>query len=144
MKVRLKVTLGAVVLALTTSGCAMMSINNDMMDNAFLDQIPIENNVSGTYTASIGPFLTTYVIEQDGAGVYCYVANGTPILHKVKIYSKTDNNYSLITETGLKSTLSKIDSGSLAIDSYGNKFTLQSDENFAMANLFCREKLAGI
>jgi len=32
MKVRLKVTLGAVVLALTTSGCAMMSINNDMMD----------------------------------------------------------------------------------------------------------------
>ena len=143
MKTKLMMSLGTTVFALTMSGCAIQNINNDMMGNVFLDQIPIENSLSGAYTASIGPFLSTYIIQQDGTGVNCYVASGNTILHKVKIYSETDKNYSLITETGLKSTLSKLDSGSLTIKSYGNQFTLQPDQNFAMANLSCREKLAG-
>jgi len=136
--------LTATTLTLTMSGCAMVASTNDMTSNVFLEQIPIDNSVSGSYTASIGPFLTTYVIEQDGTGVNCFVATGVAILHKVKIYSKIDNNYGLITENGLKSTLTKLDSGSLTITSYGNKFTLKSDKNLAMANLSCKEKLVGV
>jgi len=142
MKNKLMKSLGVTIFSLAMSGCAMQQISNDMTNNVFLDQTPIENSLSGVYTATIGPFLTTYVIEQDGTGVNCYVANGSTILHRVKIYSKIGNSYSLITETGLKSTLSKLDSGSLTMKNYGSQSMLQPDQNLAMANLSCRVKLA--
>src|SRR5690554_2174021 len=131
----------AAIFPIIISGCALHNINNDMMNNAFFDYNPIENDLSGTYTTPMGPYLYTYVIKKDGTGVSCYFHNGSAILHKLKVYSKADSSYGLITETGLKSTLSKLDSGSILIHNYGQRYNLKPDQNLTMANISCKEKL---
>ena len=138
----MKIGIIALSFLMLMSGCALHNINNDMKDNAFLDQSPIENDLSGTYTGPLGPYLSTYVIAKNGTGVMCHFHNGNAILLKIKIYSKTDSTYNLITETGLKSVLSKSRSGSISIESYGQKYTLKPDQNLTMSNFSCKEKLS--
>lgn len=131
----------SLVFLVVLSGCSLQQLNNDMMDNKFFDHSPINNSLFGTYTAPMGPFLSTYVINADGTGVNCYFHNGSAILHQIKVYSEAGQNSELITETGLKSKLTKNSDGTVTITSYGNSFTLQSDPDLKMANLSCKEKL---
>lgn len=130
--------------AFLLSGCSLHQINNDMIDNKFLEYTAAENNISGVYTTPMGPSLSTYVINNDGSGVNCYFQNGAAILHKVKIYSIADGTHGLITEAGLKSEISKSGKGVLTMESYGMTFILQPDRNLELANLSCKEKLSGL
>ena len=128
-------------IALAMPGCAIQKINNDMLGNTFNDEMPIENNLEGIYTGAIGPSLSTYLIRQDGSGVTCFPTVSSAMLRRVKIYAETNKNYSLIEESGIKGTVSRLDDSSLILNSYGNKFKLKLDKNLNLANLSCKEKL---
>ena len=131
-------------IALAMPGCAIQKINSDMFGNTFNDEMPIENNLEGIYTGAIGPLLSTYLIRQDGSGVNCYPTASSAMLLRVKIYAETNENYFLIEENGIKSTVSKLVDSPLILNMYGQKFKLKLDKNLNLANLSCKEKLENL
>ena len=129
------------LLVMTISGCSFQKVSFDMMNNSFLDYEPIENKISGIYSAPIGQYLLTYVIKENGEGVSCYPHQGGIIFERVTIYSENNNTYGLIVENGLKSTLHRLDDNSISMKYYGQKYKLRPDDNLKLANLLCKEKL---
>jgi len=130
-----------IVLVSLLSGCAMQNISNDMIGNNFINYSPVKIDLIGYYTAAMGPYLSTYEFNSDGAGKNCHVQNGNVILHRLKIYSAVNDSFELITETGLKSKLTRNADKTLTINSYGQSFSLKKDRDLDVANLLCQEKL---
>ena len=143
MKVKFVAPIFAAI-ALAMPGCAIQKINSDMFGNTFNDEMPIENDLKGIYTGAIGPLLSTYLIRQDGSGVNCYPTASSAMLLRVKIYAETNENYFLIEENGIKSTVSKLVDSPLILNMYGQKFKLKLDKNLNLANLSCKEKLENL
>ena len=115
-----------------------------MFGNTFNDEMTIENDLNGIYTVAIGPLLSTYLIRQDGSGVSCSPTASSSMLLRVKIYAETNENYFLIEENGIKSTVSKLVDSPLILNMYGQKFKLKLDKNLNLANLSCKEKLENL
>jgi len=122
------------------SGCAVMDVSDDMMNNSFLDNAAINNNVDGIWTGAIGPGLSTYIINTDGNGRSCYYHRGDAIIYKQKVYEFKDSKYSMIAEDGTITTVT-IDNGYLILDGYGYKHKLRPDPQFDLANASCKEAL---
>ena len=128
----------------TLYGCAVQQIHNDMMNNKFFEYSAIENIIPGKYTASIGPCISTYIINADGNGVNCYPQQGNTIINKIKIYSKVSDTYHFIVENGQKYQITTNKDGTLSIVSYGFSYNLLPDESLEKANFSCKDKLLSL
>jgi len=129
-----------IVLALV-SGCAIQQLTDDMMYSRFLEATPIAIDIGGTYSGTIGPYVVTYRIANDGTGLSCYYQNGIAVIHRVKIYSRKGHAYSLIHETGTIGVLRPEGEGSFDFESYGQKHKLLPDKDLVLSNLNCKARL---
>lgn len=64
------------------SGC--VSPTNQMNNNNFSEVQPSTPSVSGIWTISIGPSISTIKLDSDGNGVLCDDASGHVVFNKVK------------------------------------------------------------
>ncbi|WP_111853858.1 J517_1871 family lipoprotein [Acinetobacter oleivorans] len=64
------------------SGC--VSPNTQMANNKFNEEQSSMPLVSGIWTISIGPSISTIKLEADGNGILCDDTNGHVVLNKVK------------------------------------------------------------
>lgn len=69
------------------AGCAGP---NDMLNNNFpaITTQPAAGDLAGIWTGSMGPYLSTLNIKQDGSGIYCYSWNGKDVLGNLKYDGK--------------------------------------------------------
>ena len=114
----------------------MSNVTDDMLNNSFLNNTAINNNVDGIWTGAIGAGLSTYIIKPDGNGISCYYHRGDAIVYKQKIYEFKDNAYSMIAEDGTIGTLIK-ENGYLLFKSYGFNYKLRNDAQLDLANTAC-------
>lgn len=112
------------------------------MNNNFFEHMPIAIDFGGIYSATMGPYILTYKIANDGTGLSCYYQNGTVVLHKMKIFSKENNAYGVILETGTTSII-RLSNGTYSLESYGKKYKLIPDSDLTLSNTSCKEKLVG-
>lgn len=64
------------------SGC--VSPNTQMANNNFSEVQPSTPSVSGIWTISIGPSISTIKLDSDGNGILCDDTNGHVVFNKVK------------------------------------------------------------
>lgn len=64
------------------SGC--VSPTNQMNNNNFSEVQPSTSSVSGIWTISIGPSISTIKLDSDGNGVLCDDTSGHVVFNKVK------------------------------------------------------------
>lgn len=64
------------------SGC--VSPTNQMNNNNFSEVQPSTPSISGIWTISIGPSISTIKLDSDGNGVLCDDTNGHVVFNKVK------------------------------------------------------------
>ncbi|WP_353619233.1 J517_1871 family lipoprotein [Acinetobacter sp. AHP123] len=72
----------ALSLIFLLSGC--VSSNTQMNNNNFSEVQPSTPSVSGIWTISIGPSISTIKLDSDGNGVLCDDTSGHVIFNKVK------------------------------------------------------------
>ncbi|NUF31899.1 hypothetical protein HUN28_17095 [Acinetobacter oleivorans] len=72
----------ALSLIFLLSGC--VSSTNQMTNNNFSEVQPSTPSVSGTWTISIGPSISTIKLEADGNGILCDDTSGHVVFNKVK------------------------------------------------------------
>ncbi|WP_404794739.1 J517_1871 family lipoprotein [Acinetobacter oleivorans] len=72
----------ALSLIFLLSGC--VSSNTQMNNNNFSEVQPATPSVSGIWTISIGPSISTIKLDSDGNGVLCDDTSGHVVLNKVK------------------------------------------------------------
>lgn len=73
------ILLGVVVLL---GGCVTPS--TQMINNKFSEVKPLAPSVSGIWTISIGPSISTIKLDSDGNGILCDDTNGHVVFNKVK------------------------------------------------------------
>jgi len=73
------ILLGVVVLL---GGCVTPS--TQMINNKFSEVQPLAPSVSGIWTISIGPSISTIKLDSDGNGILCDDTNGHVVFNKVK------------------------------------------------------------
>jgi hypothetical protein len=119
----------------------MQQVVDDMTSNRFLEATPIAVSFGGVYSGTVGPFLVTYRIANDGTGVSCYYQSGTVVIHQVKIYSQEGDAFGLVHETGTIGVIRLLAHGAYVFESYGQKYKLLPDNDLALANLGCKARL---
>lgn len=72
----------ALSLVFLLSGCK--SPTTQMVNNKFSQMQPSIPSVSGIWTISIGPSISTIKLEADGNGILCDDTNGHVVFNKVK------------------------------------------------------------
>lgn len=72
----------ALSLVFLLSGC--VSPTAQMVNNKFNEEQPSTPSVSGIWTISIGPSISTIKLEADGNGVLCDDTSGHVVFNKVK------------------------------------------------------------
>ncbi|USP38786.1 J517_1871 family lipoprotein [Acinetobacter sp. XS-4] len=72
----------ALSLIFLLSGC--VSPINQMTNNNFSEVQPSTPSVSGIWTISIGPSISTIKLDSDGNGVFCDDTSGHVVFNKVK------------------------------------------------------------
>ncbi|MFW6713618.1 J517_1871 family lipoprotein [Acinetobacter pittii] len=72
----------ALSLVFLLSGCK--SSTTQMVNNKFSQMQPSIPSVSGIWTISIGPSISTIKLEADGNGILCDDTNGHVVFNKVK------------------------------------------------------------
>ncbi|EOQ63666.1 hypothetical protein F935_01295 [Acinetobacter calcoaceticus ANC 3811] len=77
-----KTMLGLVVVPLILSGC--VSPTTQMANNKFSEVQPSTPSVSGIWTISIGPSISTIKLDSDGNGILCDDTSGHVVFNKVK------------------------------------------------------------
>jgi len=120
------------------SGCAM---TNDMLTNNFpaIVAVPVPADMVGTWTGSMGYYLTTTKINADGTGVMCASWNGRDSLNPLK-YDGKEVRYADSSRITVKSLDSKI--MVLRANYYmGADYTLYRDDGLKQAAPYCIEKL---
>lgn len=73
------ILLGVVILL---GGC--VSLATQMINNKFSEVQPSIPSVSGIWTISIGPSISTIKLDSDGNGILCDDTNGHVVFNKVK------------------------------------------------------------
>ena len=126
------------------SSCAYPAMQHESMNNKFMDVSPVPISVTGTWTVAIGPYLSTYQVFTDGNGRYCYLLNGIAAIHKIKIYESTGSELKMISETGIRSSISKGPGNSLILSSHGSEYSMKEDPDLGLANLDCKAKLKSL
>ncbi|WP_416224709.1 J517_1871 family lipoprotein [Acinetobacter pittii] len=72
----------ALSLVFLLSGC--ISPTTQMVNNKFSQMQPSIPSVSGIWTISIGPSISTIKLDSDGNGVFCDDTSGHVVFNKVK------------------------------------------------------------
>jgi len=72
----------ALSLVFLLSGC--ISPNTQMTNNNFSEVQPSTPSVSGIWTISIGPSISTIKLDSDGNGILCDDTSGHVVFNKVK------------------------------------------------------------
>lgn len=72
----------ALSLVFLLSGC--ISPTTQMVNNKFSQMQPTTPSVSGIWTISIGPSISTIKLDSDGNGILCDDTNGHVVFNKVK------------------------------------------------------------
>ena len=129
------------VLGFLLSGCAVHQLTDDMINNKFFEHTPIAIEFGGFYSATMGPYILTYKIANDGTGLSCYYQNGTVVVHKMKVFSRNDNAYGVILETGTTSVIRLLGNDTYSLESYGEKYKLLPDNALTLSNLSCKNNL---
>jgi hypothetical protein len=124
------------------SGCAVHQLGNDISNNKFFEYAPIAVEFGGIYSVAIGPYINTYKISSDGTGLSCYYQNGSAVVHKMKVFSRDNDAYSVILETGIVSVIRQLNKGTYSLESYGEKYKLMPDNDLTLSNLSCKEKFS--
>lgn len=141
MKIHLLIS---TIFAALLSSCAFPAMQHESMNNKFMDVTPVHASVTGTWTVAIGPFLSTYQIFSDGNGRYCYLFNGLPTIHKIKIYESSDSELKMISETGIRSSFLKGSGNTMILNSHGDKYSMKEDPDMGLANFDCKAKLESL
>lgn len=120
------------------AGCAASS---DMMNNDFPAIAPIAppKAMIGTWTGSMGPYLTTMRFEGNGAGVMCYSWNGKDVLARLKY----DGQQIRISD-GMRLDVSAASPTSLKLRSnyyMGSDFSMYRDDDLSSAAPYCTKNL---
>lgn len=127
-----------IITASLLSGCAMTS---DMQNNNFpaVLAVPAPAKLVGTWTGSIGYYLTTTKFSADGTGVMCASWNGRDSLNLLK-YDGEEVRFADSTRT----TIKRLDDKILVLRAnyyFGADYTLHRDDELKQAAPYCIEKL---
>jgi len=127
-----------VVASSLLAGCAMP---HDMLNNNFpaIVAVPVPTAMAGTWTGSMGYYLTTTKINADGTGVMCASWNGRDSLNPLK-YDGKEVRYADSSRVTVKSLNSKI----MVVRAnyyFGADYTLHRDDELKQAAPYCIEKL---
>lgn len=123
---------------LSMTGCAM---HHDMQNNNFpaVVAVPPPPKLVGTWTGSIGYYLTTTKFEEDGTGIMCASWNGRDSLNRVK-YDGKEVRFA----DGGRTTIKSLDNRVLVLRAnyyFGADYTLHRDDALKQAAPYCVEKL---
>ncbi|MCU7697535.1 hypothetical protein OD757_09900 [Acinetobacter sp. AYS6] len=77
-----RIMLSLVVAPLILSGC--VSPTTQMTNNKFSELQPLQPPVSGIWTISISPSISTIKLDSDGNGILCDDSSGHVVFNKVK------------------------------------------------------------
>lgn len=114
---------------------------DDMINNKFTSitpENPSQQSV-GLWTGSMGPYLVTIKLNQNGTGNFCYSYATSDVNQKIKF-----SNNQIYIQDGTKFSLEGVDRNSIQLNAkygFGQKTTLYSDNNFKEASSFCADKL---
>ena len=120
------------------SGC--VSPTNQMNNNNFSEVQPSTSSVSGIWTISIGPSISTIKLDSDGNGVLCDDTSGHVVFNKVK-YA----NNMIYIENGMildVKTLNKdIIEARTILSASSSNMIYKADNDLKVASLKCVKEL---
>lgn len=127
-----------VISCLALFGC--QSPIDDMMNNEFVTVKPqtSPSNLIGVWSGNMGPYLTSFKIDKDGTGLFCYSYGTSDVLQKIKY-----NNDILHIQDGTKLNIINTQSENLILKSSyagAQKTTLIKDNDLLEASHFCAER----
>ncbi|MFA1575568.1 J517_1871 family lipoprotein [Vibrio cyclitrophicus] len=125
--------------SLALTGC--QSAVTDMSNNNFV-QIQAKNipeSMAATWTGTMGPYLSTFIFDKDGSGLFCYSQSGGISIQKVKV-----NGDLVYIQDGTKVSVTQGTNSSLLVTSqyYSEKtYTFIKDDLLKNASLECQARL---
>ena len=119
---------------------ACVSPATEMINNSFLDVKATQPQVSGVWTAAVGPGLSTIKLNQDGSGLMCESTGSQTSILKIK-----HSNGKLFIQSGATLTITDISSDKLNVktnySAFNTKMDYRADSNLDLAAIPCAKEM---
>lgn len=129
------ILLGVVILF---GGCVTPS--TQMINNKFSEVEPSTLSVSGIWTISIGPSISTIKLDSDGNGILCDDTNGHVVFNKVK-YA----NNMIYIQNGMTLEVKRLNKdileARLTLSASNSNMVYKADNDLKAASLKCAKEL---
>ncbi|MFW1729294.1 J517_1871 family lipoprotein [Acinetobacter baumannii] len=111
-----------------------------MLNNQFSEIQPTKPQVTGIWTTSVGPGLSTIKLNEDGNGVLCEDSSGYMTLNKIK-YS----NGNIYTQNGMVLKVLKLNQDLLeaktTLSAFNVNMAYKSDNDLKAASIKCAKEI---
>lgn len=119
-------------------GC--VSPATEMINNNFLDVKVTQPQITGIWTAAVGPGLSTIKLNQDGSGLMCESTGAQTNIFKIK-----HSSGKLFIQSGATLTINNISSEKLSVktnySAFNTKMDYRADNNLELAAILCAKEL---
>ncbi len=119
---------------------ACVSPATEMINNNFLDVKATQPQITGIWTAAVGPGLSTIKLNQDGSGLMCESTGAQTNIFKIK-----HSSGKLFIQSGATLTITDISPDRLSAktnySAFNTKMDYRADNNLELAAIPCAKQL---